>query len=206
MLRKQMKQYVEKLLAEGKVPLEVYKVEKEYIERHQLLSEEMNTSISLLEKEPFNRFQDNVYIERSDKETEELSAVESSSFLDQRIDYFKKNIDQFMYLESPWFDIIGVDAISFEADSVFGNYDVMLGLKLPKKSKELIKASLIRGFQHETATFDLMFSENDGLWDLNFSLNELTDFHEEWTIREAYNAIYDLLFKLVEDVEVDISK
>ncbi len=207
MLRKQMKQFLEKLIEEGKptngegIALEVFKEEKDYIERHQLLPEGINSSLSLIEQVTFSRFQHDVYIERGNKETEELIAEESPAFLNHPISYFKKNLEEFMYLESPWFDLIGVDAISFEADSVFGNYDVMLGLKLPKKTEKLIKSYLISSLEKEDVTFDLMFSAADGLWDLNFSLNDHSSFREDWTIRDAYQAIYELLFKLAEEVE-----
>ena len=92
----------------------------------------LSSTVLFIEKDPRLRFKD-VYIERCDKETEELLAEESSSFLEQPIEYFKNHKNEFMYLESEWFDLIGVDAISFEADSVFGTYDVMMGLKLQKK-------------------------------------------------------------------------
>ncbi len=202
-----MIQYVEKLLAEKRIAnadefaVEIYKVEYDYIKKHRLLSEDMESAISFVEQEPLSRFQSNVYIERGNKETEEFIAEESSAFLEQPIKYFKDHIDEFMYMESPWFNMIGVDAISFEADSVFGNYDVMLGLKQPKKSEKRLKTFLKESLQNEEATFDFMFSANDGLWDLNFSVNDLSTFKEDWTILQAYNAIYELLFKLVEKVE-----
>ena len=104
-------------------------------------------------------------------------------------------------MESPWFDMIGADAVSFEADSVFGTYDVMLGLKLPKKTENAIKSYLTNNLQKEEASFDLIFNASDGLWDFNFSLNSLNDYHEDWTINEAYCAIYHFLFQLVETVE-----
>jgi len=202
-----MIQYVEKLLTEkgnaniGESAVEIYKLEYDYIKRHQLLSEDKESSVSFVEQESLSRFQHNVYIERGNKETEEVIAEESSAFLEQPIKYFKDHIDEFMYMESPWFNMIGVDAISFEADSAFGNYDVMLGLKQPKKSEKWLKSFLKESLQDEEATFDLMFSANDGLWDLNFSLNDLNTFKEDWTILQAYDAIYELIFKLVEKVE-----
>lgn len=202
-----MIQYTEKLLVDGKanqksdqLQLEVYKEEKEYIEKHQLLAEEIKATVSFIEKEPSSRFTD-VYIERCDKESEELLAEETSAFLDQPIQYFKNNINEFMYLESKWFDIIGVDAISFEADSVFGTYDVMLGLKVPKKAEASLKIFLTNELNKEDANFDLMFSSNDGLWDFNFSLNDLNEYNEKWTIQEAYSAVYRFLFRLVEAIE-----
>src|SRR3954447_7919519 len=189
MLKKQMIQYTEKLLADKEetkqsegILLEVYKEEKDYIEKHQLLAEDLKASVSFIENDPLSRFAD-VYIERCDKESEELIAEETSTFLDQPIDYFKHNINEFMYLESNWFDIIGVDAISFEADSVFGTYDVMLGLKVPKKAEAALKTCLTSELNKEEGTFDLMFSPNDGLWDFNFALNDLNEFNEKWTIQ-----------------------
>lgn len=207
MLKKQMIHYTEKLLADKKetvksdrILLEIYKEEKDYIEKHQLLAEDIKETVSFMEKEPLSRFAD-AYIERCDKESEELIAEEPSVFLDQPIHYFKNNINEFMYLESNWFDIIGVDAISFEADSVFGTYDVMLGLKVPKKAEASLKTLLTSELNKQNATFDLMFSPNDGLWDFNFALNDLNEYNEKWTIQEAYNAIYRFLFRLVEAVE-----
>ncbi|MCQ6276149.1 branched-chain amino acid aminotransferase [Bacillus sp. V3B] len=207
MLKKQMIQYTEKLLADQKeiqksdqLQLEIYKEEKDYIEKHHLLAEDVKANVSFMEKESHSRFTD-VYIERCDKESEELLAEEMSAFLDQSIHYFKNNINEFMYLESKWFDIIGVDAISFEADSVFGTYDVMLGLKVPKKAEASLKTFLTSELHKEDGTFDLMFSPNDGLWDFNFSLNDLNEYNEKWTIQEAYSAIYRFLFRLVEAVE-----
>lgn len=202
-----MHQYVEKLLAEKRMAnvneftVEIYKVEYDYMKKHRLLSEDMESSISLIVQDPLSRFQHNVYIERGNKETEDFIAEESPVFLEQPIKYFKDHIDEFMYMESPWFSMIGVDAISFEADSVFGNYDVMLGLKQPKKSEKGLKTFLKESLQYEEATFDLMFSANEGLWDLNFSVNNLSTFKEDWTILQAYNAIYELMFTLVEKVE-----
>jgi hypothetical protein len=203
MLKKQMIQYMEEVLSETKgdlVQLELYKEEKEYIKTHQLLMDNLKETVSFIEKDPTARFAD-VYIERCDKETEELIAEESSTFLDQPIVYFKNHKNEFMYLESNWFDLIGVDAISFEADSVFGTYDVMLGLKLQKKHEISIKSFLTSHLSKEDATFDLIFSPNDGLWDFNFSLNDLNDYQENWTMREAYSSIYRFLFQLGEAVE-----
>ena len=206
MLKKQMTQYLAKLIEEkqatqdGRIQVEVYKEEREYIEKHHLLNDHLGKTISFIEKDHSSRFAD-VYIERCDKETEELLAEESSSFMHHPIEYFKKHSNEFMYLESEWFDLIGVDAISFEADSVFGTYDVMLGLKLQKKYEPSLKSFLTRQLSNDDTTFDLMFNGNDGLWDFNFALNSLHDFNEIWTIREAFESIYRFLFQLAEALE-----
>ena len=165
----------------------------------------ISSTVSFIEKDPRLRFKD-VYIERCDKETEELLAEESSLFLEQPIEYFKNHQNEFMYLESEWFDLIGVDAISFEADSVFGTYDVMLGLKIQKKYEASLKSFLTSQLSSDEATFNLMFNANEGLWEINFALNHVNNFKEDGTIQEAYGTVYRLLFQLVEAVEEDKNK
>ena len=138
-------------------------------------------------------------MERCDKETEELLAVEEASFLDQPIQYFTSHINEFIYVESTWFNIISVDAISFEVDSVFRTYDVMLGLKVQKKYGNNINSFLSTNLNN--GVFDLVFNQSDGLWDVNFSLNDMENFDEKWSIKEAFSHIYSLLFQLAETIE-----
>jgi hypothetical protein len=199
MLKKQMTQYVEKLLTEkqGETCLELFKEEKQYIEKHGLLAD---PNVTIEAREPLSRF-DDIYLERCDKETEELIAIENATFLEQPIDYFKNHINEFIYVESNWFDIINVDAISFEVDSVFGSYDVMLGLKVQKKLGNRVKSFLLSQLKNDDAVFELMFNQSDGLFDMNFSLNDLDTFNEKWTIKEAFFHIYSFLFRLSEYIE-----
>ncbi|MDQ7863963.1 hypothetical protein RCO48_31455 [Peribacillus frigoritolerans] len=65
-----------------------------------------------------SRFTD-AYMKRSNKESEELISEENSAFLSQPIEYLKKNKDEFLYFESQWFELIGVEALSLEVDDVF---------------------------------------------------------------------------------------
>src|SRR3954452_8936082 len=128
MLKDQIKQYISKQQNNPNGnSITIFKEEKEYLEKNQLGD---NTQFS--EKDVSVRFAD-AYIERCDKETENMLKNESSSFLTQPLDYLKMHKNEFIYLESNWFDLIGVEAVSLEADDVFGTYDVMLGLKLQKK-------------------------------------------------------------------------
>ena len=201
MLKKQMKQYLEELLKGQKDDtVELYKEEKEYLEKYLLMEEDVPSSIKLNEKDSESRFLD-AYIERCDKETEELLATESATFLNQRIDYFNKHKNEFVYLESKWFELIGVDAVSLEVDDVFGNFDVMLGLKLQKKFESVIKEHLHKVLNGDDLKYDLMFNQNDGLWNLNYSLNEVDGFSEELSLGEAIRLIYSFMFNLVEAVE-----
>lgn len=193
MLKNQLKNVITNMVNGGK--LELYKEEKKYVEKHGLIE----GNITLIEKEADSRFSD-AYIERSDKETEEVIGVEGQAFLNQPIIYFKKHMNEFLYLESNWFEIIGVDAVSLEVDDVFRTYDVMLGLKLQKKYDRSIKEYLKVELSDE-AKFDLMFSADEGIWSLNFDLDSVEGFHEEMTIGDGYRLIYQFLFKLVEAVE-----
>jgi hypothetical protein len=77
----------------------------------------------------------------------------------------------------------------------------MLGLKQQKKQDKTIRTYLQEALKGEGAKFDLMFSADDGLWDLNFALNHVEGFQENWSINEAYQAIYSFLFKLVQSIE-----
>jgi hypothetical protein len=198
MLKDQIKQYIteQQNNPNGK-SITIFKEEKEYVERNQLAD-----NLQFSEMDPSVRFAD-AYIERCDKESENMLRNESSSFLNERLDYLKKHKNEFIYMESNWFDLISVEAVSLEADDVFGTYDVMLGLKQQKKFEKALKENLNSLLHGDEAKFDLMFSLEDGLWNLNFALNYVEGFHEEITIGEAFQLIYRFLFQLGEAVEAE---
>lgn len=189
MLQERMRQYMNSSTAP------IFAIEKAYIEKHQLLPVEMNAKEAESE-----RFEE-AYIERCDKETEELLTVEDASFLNQPLSYLKDHSKEFIYIESHWFNLAGADAVSLEADDVFGTYDVMLGLKLQKKFGNSIKKYLSSNLSGGEPKFDLLFSQDDGLWDLNFALNYSEDFKEDITLNEAFNLIYRFLFNLAAEIE-----
>jgi hypothetical protein len=193
MLNKQMKNLIASV--DDLQNLELFKEEKDYLLKHGLI--EANTDI--VEKSPELRFLD-AYIERSDKESEEVIGEEGHTFLEQPLDYLKKHMNEFIYLESNWFEIIGVDAVSLEVDDLFGTYDVMLGLKIQKKFEPSIRMFL-KDHLGDEEKFDLMFSLDDGLWNLNFDLDSVEGYSETITLGEAFRLIYQFLFKLAEAVE-----
>ncbi|GHH99029.1 branched-chain amino acid aminotransferase [Neobacillus kokaensis] len=189
MLKEKLARYIQ---TEEEIVL--FKEEKDYITKHQL------SELPIIEKEPEVRFTE-AYIERCDKETENMIRNESSSFLTQPLVYFYKHKNEFVYLESQWFDLVNVDAVSLELDDVFGTYDVMLGLKLQKKYGQKIRDFLEKELQGEKAKYDLIFNQQDGLWDLNFALNSLDGFDENMSIGEGFHLIYRFLFRLMEAME-----
>ncbi|TKH07478.1 branched-chain amino acid aminotransferase [Peribacillus simplex] len=197
MLKKQMESYISKSVIENKV--ELFKEEKDYVEKHKLIADD----IILVEKENASRFTD-AYMERSNKESEELISEETSAFLSQPIEYLKNNKDEFLYFESQWFELIGVEALSLEVDDVFGTYNAMFGLKFQKKMGEVLKAYLTKELQAEIGSFSLMFNQGDGLWDVNLALDNVKGFREDMTLEEAFNLIYHFLFILVQTIEEDM--
>ncbi|GAB6255291.1 MULTISPECIES: branched-chain amino acid aminotransferase [Peribacillus] len=194
MLKKQMESYISKSVIENKV--ELFKEEKDYVEKHKLIADD----IILVEKENASRFTD-AYMERSNKESEELISEENSEFLSQPIEYLKNNKDEFLYFESQWFELIGVEALSLEVDDVFGTYNAMFGLKFQKKMGEVLKTYLTKELQAEIGSFSLMFNQGDGLWDVNLALDNIKGFREDMTLEEAFNLIYHFLFILVQTIE-----
>lgn len=184
MLKDRIQQYIK----DSKGP--IFEEEKAYLEKHELISIDIS-----VEENTSTRF-NNAYIERSDKETEEMIAVESADFLKEPLEYLKKHKNEFIYIESEWFELSGADAVSLEADDVFGNYDVMLGLKLQKKFEKVIRLYLNDHLNGNEKRFDLLFNQDDGLWNLNFALDDLPGFKEDSTIGEAYSLIYRFLFTL----------
>lgn len=196
MLKKQMEAYISKTLSENK--LELFKEELDYAERHKLIPDD----ISIVEKENTFRFAD-AYIERSNKESEEMISEETAAFLSQPIEFLKTNIEEFLYFESSWFELIGVEALSLEVDDVFSTYNAMFGLKFQKKIGDAIKAYLNKELQGGIGSFSLMFNQGDGLWDVNFALNNVKGFREDMSLGEAFSLIYNFLFILVETIEED---
>ncbi|MGE7602934.1 branched-chain amino acid aminotransferase [Peribacillus sp. NPDC097675] len=194
MLKKQMETYISKTLSGNTI--ELHTEEKEYAKKHQLLTDD----IIIVDKDNTIRFTD-AYIELSNKETEELIKEESAAFLSQPIEYLKTNKNEFLYFESSWFEIIGVEALSLEVDDVFGTYNAMFGLRFQKKMGDALKAYFNNEVQGDIGTFSMMFNQGDGLWDVNFALNGVKGFKEEMSLNQAFNLIYHFLFNLNETIE-----
>lgn len=182
------------------VKVELFNEELNYIVIHQLIPEDVQEKVTLVEKNADLRFS-NAYIECCDKETEQLISKEESDFFKQPLEFLKKHKNEFIYFDSEWLGLIGVDAISLEADDVFGTYDVMLGLKLQKKYETALRGQLNRTLSGEEPKFDLVFNHDDGLWDLNFTLNYVDGFNDDISIGEGCLLIYRFLFNLVDHVE-----
>lgn len=198
-MKKQLTDYIEKQLSQsnyhnegGKMTLSLFKEEKAYVEEQNLI--EM-TNVSIEEKEPELRFQE-AYIERCYKETEEVVSTEDANFLSQSIQFLKQHKDEFIYLDSEWFELIQVSDVSFELDDVFGTYNMMIGFKQPKKTNDLIREYIKSHSIGAETEPELLFNQNDGLWDLNLAINYIEGFNEHMSLNEAFQLLYRFVFQL----------
>ena len=196
MLKKQLEQYIAELLQTEPQKIELHKEEKQYAEKHQLLP----AGVEVVLKDAASRFSD-AYLERCEKETVALIIVETPKFLDGNINHLKTHIEEFLYVESKSFDLVGIDAVSLEIDDVFRTYTAMFGLKMKKKYESAIKKYLDDNLTGEEGKYSVAFSGSDGLFDMNFALNYATGFNEEMTFLEAYNLIYSFVFSMVAEIE-----
>lgn len=192
LLKENMKQYMQQQ-TETSV-LELYKEEKVYAEKHQLIPE----GIRVIEKD--NRFE-NAYIERCEKETVNLIIVETPQFLAEKISHLKTQMREFIYMEDPLFSIVGIDALSLEVDDVFGTYTALFGLKMKQKNEAAIKCYLEAHLADQQGRFSVSFSGQDGLWNMNLAVNCIDGFQEEMTLLSAYELVYAFIFKMVETIE-----
>lgn len=190
MLKKQMEKYItENTLA---TKIELFEIDKQYVEKHQLISKD----VTVIEKDfTFSA------IERCVKETENLIREEDQSFLNESILYLKNHLNEFVYVESNAFEVIRVDAVVLEFDEVFETYTALFGLKLQKKYGDDMKAYLDTHLNGDGSKYSVMFSNEDGLWDMNFALDYVDGFSEELTFIEILQLMYNFIFKLVEAMD-----
>ena len=197
MLQSNIQTYIEKEMNVQGQSLSLYQEEKEYALQKELVPQ----NLMIEEKEASLRFKDS-YIERVDKETDELIAEESPlSFLDTPISYLKEHRSEFLYVESKWFEFIKLDGCSFEVDDVFGTYKVLTGLHMQKKFGSLLKQFFAKELNESPTSVQLLFNDKDGLWDVNIELDAIKEFDEKMSIGEALVLTYRFFFHLVEYVE-----
>ncbi|WP_339259789.1 branched-chain amino acid aminotransferase [Lysinibacillus sp. FSL K6-3209] len=170
-------------------------VEKTYAQKHELLDEDATVeAISL----PFD------VIERCHKETEELLAEETASFLTKPVHYLKEHANEFMYVTSERLDVIRVDSFALEFDGAFGVYSAMFGLRLQKKYSAFLHSYLTAHLQHKQMTYSAVFSGEDGLWEVNLALDALDGFSAQQPFDEVLTQLYCLVFGLLEELEASV--
>ena len=190
MLKKKLENYIANNLIDNKI--ELPEVVTEYVRKHNLVSEEVTVVDSAIQFD---------VIELCNKETEELIRTEEVNFLNESISYLDKNREEFIYLESKSFELARIDAIVLELDDVFETYTALFGLKLQKKFGADFKAFLDLNLTGDGVKYSVIFSDADGLWDVNLALNYVDGFNEDLTFIKVADLIYRFVYNLVEAVE-----
>lgn len=190
------KKLTTKIAAHNGSPIPLLEEEKEYVEKHQINLGDK--TIQLVAKS--DQFKD-AAIERLNKETDEQISKEKVDFLQTSLTHFETNKEEYVFVESSSFDVIGVDGIAIEFDEVFEVYTAMFGLSLQKKYGPEIKAFLNDHFESAKMNYSVMFSGEDGLWEVNLPLNFLKGFDTTSSLEETLHFLYTFVFKLVESTE-----
>lgn len=190
------KKLTSKIAANTALIIQLLELEKEYVEKNQL--DLGDKKIELITKA--DQFKD-AAIERFNKETDEQVSKETTSFLQTTLAHFEQHKEEYLFVEASSFDVVGVDGIAIEFDEVFEVYTAMFGLTLQKKYGPEIKAFLNEHYESAKMNFSVMFSGEDGLWEVNLPLNFLKGFDENASLEETLHFIYTFIFKLVESTE-----
>ncbi|WP_409254141.1 hypothetical protein V1502_09655 [Bacillus sp. SCS-153A] len=194
MLNKTIKTYIEEEMKDNTVAL--FSDERNYTEEHGLLPE--GTAVEPLDDSV--RFHD-ALIERVNKETEELvNTEETPEFLQTPVNFVKQNVNEFLYIDSKWFDIIRIEGLTLEVDDVFGHYSALTGLKQQKKYAGELKAILAEKLHGEDKV-QLMWNDKDGLFDVNLSIDKLDGFNENESLGNNLQLIYHLFFSTIKELE-----
>ncbi|TRZ38230.1 hypothetical protein CEQ21_22785 [Niallia circulans] len=188
MINKNMKKYLESKAENEKIA--ALPVEKAYLLENELAAEDRILIASLPEK------LGDFYMELANKESDEtVKEGLSASFLEEKISLLKTNLDEYLYVETDLFDMIQVDGLTLEVDSVFRKYDGLFGFRAPKKQEQVIRSYFANTLGSETP-YSLMFNNQDGLWDVNLPIEYIEGFTEELSVAATLELFYSFMFAL----------
>lgn len=139
-------------------------------------------------------------IERCHKQTDDLIATEAADFLASPIHFLKEHDQEFLYMESPLFEELKMDAVVFEYDEMFDAYTALFGLRLQKKYATAIKEYLHTHLRSIFGASSASFSGNEGLWEINIALTAVEGFKEDGTLLEALVSLEKFMRALINEV------
>ncbi len=193
MIKKNMMKYIENDGKNGKIS--VLPIERAYLLENGLADEENIVIGNISDR------LGQTYMELANKESDEvIKQGMPASFLEEKISLLRLNLEEYLYVESDLFNIIQVDGLTLEVDSVFRKYDALFGFRAPKKQEQLIRAYFVEQLGEE-ATYSLMFNGQDGLWDVNFPIENVDGFTEDLTVAETLELFYQFMFELGKKLE-----
>ena len=189
MITKWMKNYIAEHDSQQGIPLNPQ--QKEFLEKKELLSPEMK----ILEAPAFSP----VY-SLSNKETDEpLETPANTGSLPAS--FVKTQPASYLFAEDPSFATIGIDGVVLEMDDVFETVTALFGLQVQKKHGEWLKKYIDAQLGTAPGTRSLMFSADDGLWDVNIALDYVDEFSENNTFDETLALIYKFVFTMLVALE-----
>lgn len=199
MIKQKLKKHIHEALKEDSTTVELYEEEIEAATKYDLLSND----VKVIQKDNGSRY-NHGYVERTEKDSLALVLVETMDFLQEEITVLQKHPNEFVYIESFLFDMLGIDAISLEIDDVFQTYTALLGLQIPRKYEQALKQYLDTHLSGDEGRFSIAYSAKDQLWDINFSLSYVEGFSEHMTLQEACTLAYLFTFSMVASLEDNV--
>jgi hypothetical protein len=139
-------------------------------------------------------------VERCHKETEQTLAVEQAAFLQQPITYFKKEIEQFLYIGANEFETVKMDAVVIEFDEMFKVHTALFGLAIQKKYSQALKTYLRDNLKGMLGSSSAMFNGDEGLWEVNIAFEAMEGFTGEETIEQAIEKLIAFVSTMLKDV------
>ncbi|MCM3757635.1 hypothetical protein M3197_09045 [Sporosarcina aquimarina] len=185
MITKWMTNYMAGHDAQEGIPLNA--LQKEFLEKNGLLS----SDVKVLEAPAFAPS-----YSLSNKETDEpIETPVNAGKL--AVSYVKTQPNDYMFAEESLFATIGIDGIVLEMDDVFGTITALFGLQVQKKHGEWLKKYIDAQLGTAPGTRSLMFSSDDGLWDVNIALDYVDGFSENDTFDETLELVYKFVFNML---------
>lgn len=189
MITNWLKTYIETNNTAGSIPLNA--VQKEFAETHGLLPEgtaavpapAFSPAYSLANKE-------------TDEEQMPIQALGNTP-----VSYVKQHSEDYVYAEDPVFSTVGIDGVSLEMDDVFGTVTALFGLRVQKKHGDWLKTYIDDKLGTAPGTRSLMFSGEDGLWDVNIALDYADGFSDDFTFDQTLQFLYDWVFRMLAALE-----
>lgn len=139
-------------------------------------------------------------IERCHKQTDDLIATEGADFLASPIHFLKEHDQEFLYMESPLFEELKMDAVVFEYDEMFDTYTALFGLRLQKKYAAAIKGYLRTHLRPIFGASSASFSGDEGLWEINIALTAIEELKEDGTLLEALVSLEKFMRAFIDEV------
>ena len=139
-------------------------------------------------------------LERCNKETEALIATEEAGFLQQPISYFKKEVEQFLYVAADEFAAVKMDAVVVEFDEMFKVHTALFGLSIQKKYSQALKTYLRDNLKGMLGSSSAMFNGDEGLWEVNIAFEAMATFNGDETIEQAIQQLVAFVADMLAEV------